>query len=88
MKVYELIKLTINDGDKEVETSLYPTIGALDFSFIKMVEEELNIIKENYGEESEDVYISLDEEAHIFYANDEVDPGMHETSIWMVEHEL
>lgn len=102
MKVYELIKLTVNDGDIKVETSLYPTTGALDAAFKEMVEEELKSLKENYGEngivecdsddilaiEAASVVYGLNEEAHTFYANDEMDPGMHEMNIWPVEHEI
>ena len=102
MKVYELIKLTVDDGDKNVETSLYTNPADLDKAFSKMVKKELKSLKENYGEdgivecdsddiqaiEAASVVYGLNEKAHTFYANDEMDPGEHEINIWVVEHKI
>lgn len=94
--------MTVNDGDKEVVTSLHINPTDLDKAFAKMVKKELKFLKENYGEdgvvecdsddilgiETASVVYDLDEKAHTFYANDEMDPGEHEINIWVVEHKI
>lgn len=102
LKIYELITVTIKDGDREVNTRLFNYKHELEGAFAAKVVKTLKDIKENYGE---DGFVDADssdmiaiEEASVqysvgwddcsFWAEDVTDPGLYEVQMWMVEHEI
>ena len=104
MKIYELIKHVIKDGDIEVTTELFPRRGDVITRFCEETTAALNKYKETYGKE---VLLDAQETEDIDKYADGViydltfgpkdpsftgwvinEPHLLEIKIWVVTHEI